>query len=207
MNSIVNFTTLLQAELHDQPPIMARHLDFVHRAGVRLTQLLEGLSRLMSLQKHVVSRQTVSLNGLMQSVADDLYSALERTGGKLEWGTLRTISADPALLLVALQNLVANSVKFSRPGVAPVVEVSATTADNAVEITVADNGIGIPAGQLENIFEVFRRLHARKSYEGNGLGLSNCRSIAEMQHGRITVTSRLSEGSRFVLSLPQPSLA
>ena len=207
VNSIVNFTTLLQTELHDQPPVVARHLNFVHRSGVRLTQLLEGLSRSLNLQKHIVSRERVDLNDLMQSVADNLYAALERTGGKVQWDALPTISADSALLQVALQNLVANSLKFSRPGVAPLIEVSATSAGNSVEISVADNGIGIPEDQFENIFEVFRRLHSRKSYEGNGLGLSNCRSIAELHNGRITVTSELGHGSRFVLSLPQSTPA
>jgi PAS domain S-box-containing protein len=207
VNSIVNFTTLLQTELHDQPPVVARHLNFVHRSGVRLTQLLEGLSRSMNLQKHLVCRERVDLNDLMQTVADNLHAALERTGGKVQWAALPTISADPALLQLALQNLVANSLKFSRPGVAPLVEVSATSAGNTVDISVADNGIGIPKDQFENIFEVFRRLHSRKSYEGNGLGLSNCRSIAELHNGRITVTSELGHGSRFVLSLPQSTPA
>jgi signal transduction histidine kinase len=67
---------------------------------------------------------------------------------------------------------------------------------------VADNGIGMEAQEIGKLFQPFQRLHLRREYEGNGLGLSLCQHIAQTHGGSISVRSVLGEGSRFVVKLP-----
>ena len=106
------------------------------------------------------------------------------------------------------QNLVSNALKFSRPGVAPAVEISAyERADGLVGIRVADNGIGIPANQIDKVFGLFNRAHAEGDYEGSGVGLALCRKIAIAHGGDIAVTSVPGEGTTFHIGLRGATLA
>jgi light-regulated signal transduction histidine kinase (bacteriophytochrome) len=96
-----------------------------------------------------------------------------------------------------LQNLITNAIKFRKKDVAPRINVQAVQANGHWQFTVADNGIGIDPKHNERIFAIFQRLHTRSEYEGSGIGLSNCKKIAELHGGKIWVESRVGEGSHF----------
>jgi PAS domain S-box-containing protein len=205
VNTIVNFSSLL-VEDHgtNLPPNALRYARMVHSGGERMKLLLDDLIDLVRLEKQVVESHAVDLNELFAAVCDDLALAISRVGGRIDSEPLPVIAGDATLLRMALQNLVANGIKFARPGVPPAVRVSCYPAsdDHGHEIRVCDNGIGIPEGQLENIFDVFKRLNPRKQYEGTGLGLSICRRIAQMHGGNVHVSSELGQGSCFTITLP-----
>lgn len=204
MNTINNFAGLLADDpvLADLPGA-SRYLGFVVQGGRRMESLLDDLLNLVRLDQRAVDPQPTDLNLLAGQVRDDLASALQRTGGQLLIGDLPTVAGDPSLLRIALQNLVSNALKFSRPGVPPVVTLSAQSTGSTWSIAVRDNGIGMPADQIDAVFDLFKRLHSRKLYDGTGLGLSICRRIAELHHGRIGVASEPGVGSCFTLVLPQ----
>jgi len=203
LNAIINFSSLLEQQLSGHSAQTDHYLERVTKGGRRLASLLDQLSRFVQLQGASLNIAEVDLDELMRSIAEDLHVRLVKSGGKLEWGALPTVQGDGALLQVAIRNLVSNGLKFARQGVPPVVNVSALLSDHELSISVEDNGMGIPSDQFANIFEVFRRLNSRKAFEGNGLGLANCRRIAELHGGRIEVTSELGQGSRFSLILPR----
>ena len=203
INTIVNFSSLLALDhAADLPAAGRRYLDFVRGGGERMKFLLDDLLGFVRLENYVIDPRPVDLNRLMPLVRDDLAMAISRAGGRVEWDELPVVAGDESLLRIVLQNLVANGIKFARRDVPPVVRVSAAAAGGWHEIRVRDNGIGIPDGQSENVFDMFRRLHTRKQYEGSGLGLSICRRIAEMHAGRIAVAPEPGHGSCFSVSLP-----
>jgi signal transduction histidine kinase len=203
---INNFAGLLAGEsaLTDSPGA-SRYLDFVVQGGRRMESLLNDLLNLVRLDQSTVDWQPVDLNLLAGQVRDDLAMALQRSNGQLLIGELPTVSGDPSLLRIVLQNMVSNALKFSRPGITSVVSLSAQNIGNTWRIEVSDNGIGIPANQLDAVFGMFKRLHSRKQYDGTGLGLSICQRIAELHQGSISATSELGVGSCFTLVLPQPA--
>lgn len=113
------------------------------------------------------------------------------------------ILADPDLLSRAVNNVVGNAIKFSRPGQA--VRVSVIPQDGDVLISVEDSGPGIAEKDLPRIFEKFYRVQSvdTPGKPGSGLGLAYVREIMEAHGGSVTVESRVGIGSRFSLRLPR----
>ena len=112
-----------------------------------------------------------------------------------------TIHADPALTKLLVQNLVDNAVKFSGPDSGPVVVTLETETDQLV-LRVADDGIGIPAGSAEQVFEPFVKLdRARGHGVGYGIGLNLCQRIVQLHGGTIRLLQRESRGTEAVVTL------
>ncbi len=118
------------------------------------------------------------------------------------------VSADRQRLRQILVNLVSNAIKYNRPGGTVTVTCQATSPDQA-SLTVADTGHGIPAADLERIFNPFERLGAEQTaIEGTGIGLPLARAFAEAMHGHLTAASVPGEGTTFTITLPRaPDIA
>lgn len=114
-----------------------------------------------------------------------------------------SVNASSLRLEQALVNLLSNAVKFNRPGGEVWVETR-RTAEGKLQITVADNGIGIPSEDLPRIFERFYRVDKARSRDvgGTGLGLSIVKHIVERMSGSVSVESQLGKGSKFTILLP-----
>jgi two-component system sensor histidine kinase SenX3 len=113
-----------------------------------------------------------------------------------------SIVGDRRQLVSALCNLLENAIKYSDEG--STVEVRTATDGRAVDVMVCDHGIGIPARDLERIFERFYRVDRARSREtgGTGLGLAIVRHVATNHDGEVRVESVEGEGSTFTLRLP-----
>ena len=112
-----------------------------------------------------------------------------------------TAFADPKMLTVLLSNLLENAIRYSPQGGGIVVTGEALD-QGAVRITVADQGIGIPADQLPRVFDRFYRTGQLPGVDGSGLGLYLYCEIARMHGGELSVESVLGQGSTFTLLLP-----
>lgn len=110
--------------------------------------------------------------------------------------------ADPDLLSRAATNLISNAIKYSPSGTR--VTISLHRGASSVSIGVADQGYGIPVGDLNRVFEKFYRVPRVQDADvpGTGLGLALVREIAELHHGSVTVTSEVGAGSTFTLTIP-----
>jgi signal transduction histidine kinase len=113
-----------------------------------------------------------------------------------------SVVADPLRVRQILYNLLSNGVKFTGPG--GEVVVTATAAEDFVQITVADTGLGIPADECGRIFDKFYQVGYTTAgvRQGTGLGLTICKQLVEIQCGRIWVESEPGKGSRFNFTLP-----
>ena len=111
-------------------------------------------------------------------------------------------SADPDILELAITNLLDNAAKYSQGTARITVELEVQKEE--VQIVISDQGIGIPAIDLEHIFERFytvNKAHSRR-LGGAGLGLSIVKTIIQHHDGTITVSSELGRGTRFTITLP-----
>jgi PAS domain S-box-containing protein len=203
INTINNFSALLaDDEALGLPDHARRYLGFVRDGGQRMALLLDDLLNFVRLEKHAIRLEPVNLAVIASQVQSDLNAYLVRSGGSIDVQALPEVIGDPSLLRIVLQNLVSNALKFGVKETPRLVRLSARTEGDFVLLSVADNGIGIPADKLTSIFEMFKRLHSLKEFEGTGLGLSICRRIAELHGGQVSVTSVLGQGSCFTLHLP-----
>lgn len=206
INSINNFSHLID-ELYRPllPHDGQRYLDFVRQGVLRMRDLLDDLLHYVQLDNHQPKSIAVDLNGLMAAVAADLDSAIKRRHAIVEVGPLPAVQADPTLMRLAIQNLVANALKFVAEGVQPRVSVWATQSGEEHAIHIQDNGIGIEPEHHQAIFGVFTRLHSRRQFDGSGLGLSICRRIVDLHGGRLLLNSSPGQGSCFSIHLPKAS--
>lgn len=115
---------------------------------------------------------------------------------------LPTIAADRSSLSEVISNLIDNALKYSNEGGA--VAVSARLKDPAtVEVSIQDNGIGMPSNVVGNLFHKFYRSHrSRETVAGTGIGLYICKAIVESHGGTIGVSSIEGQGSTFSFTVP-----
>jgi signal transduction histidine kinase/ActR/RegA family two-component response regulator len=124
-------------------------------------------------------------------------------------GTVTTLQADERRLKQILVNLLSNAVKFTPEGGEIGLEVRGDIAHQAVHFTVWDTGRGIAPEDMNRVFQPFVQLDSSLSrqYGGTGLGLALVRRMVEMHRGRVSVESKVGQGSRFTISLPCSELA
>ena len=172
------------------------------RVGRTIDDLLE-LSRIEAEEPH--PPEPVPVNLIVAEAVERIRPAAEFRGATIELTEAPrslTILGDRRQLVSAIHNLLDNATKYSEPG--STVEVHSRLVGTNVEIAVRDHGMGIPARDLERIFERFYRVDRARSREtgGTGLGLAIVRHVAGNHAGECRVESREGEGSRFTLSLP-----
>jgi two-component system phosphate regulon sensor histidine kinase PhoR len=183
-----------------------RVLESMQRNSNRLNSLVEDLLTLTRLESGQVqpAYQSIRLDAFFDQLARDWG----RRGGEpaeLEWRAakhLPTLEVDLLRFEQVMLNLLENAVAYSN---APRrLSLQAELAGTRMEIRVADNGIGIPPGDLPNVFERFYRVEKARtrSSGGTGLGLSICKQIIESHGGTIHAESELGRGTTIVLRLP-----
>lgn len=156
------------------------------------------------------------LNQLLENAEAELLPDIEEKKAVIHHDHLPVLDVIPFQIQELFQNLVANSLKYSRPGVPPVINILCEVADAKEQpvletknhlwyykISIADNGLGFEQKYAENIFQMFYRLHNNYSeYPGSGLGLSICKKIAENHDGTIVASGKPGTGSTFTFYLP-----
>jgi PAS domain S-box-containing protein len=138
-----------------------------------------------------------SASDVLQRVLETLEEPIRESGALITHDVLPQIYGNPIRFNRLMQNLIGNGLKFVPAGIAPKIRVTASQDGEFWVFSVSDNGIGIAERHHQQIFEPFKRLHAKSVYNGTGLGLAICRKIVEGFGGTISVRSVEGEGSTF----------
>jgi two-component system, OmpR family, sensor histidine kinase SenX3 len=186
---------------------------FASRMGIESARLSDLVSQIIELSRLQADNPLVHPE--VVDVDEVLTDAVERRRMDAERKRITlTVAGVPGTrvlgsarqLGVAVGNLVENAMVYSDPGARVVVaaHVQARSDDDYVEITVSDNGIGIPAAELERIFERFYRVDYARSRAngGTGLGLAIVKHIAAIHGGEVSVWSQVGQGSTFTIRIP-----
>lgn len=182
------------------------NLRLIVHSGRRLTNLVTDILDFSKLKNEdlILNKKPVQIRQIVSLVIPFCQPLLKNKAVRIQ----NTIPEDIPLVMgdedrlqQIVYNLLGNAIKFTDSGE---VVISAEVDGNAVNVTISDTGIGIPADQLNTVFDGFLQVDAatNRKYEGTGIGLSISRQLVELHDGIITVKSEPGKGSQFSFSIP-----
>jgi light-regulated signal transduction histidine kinase (bacteriophytochrome) len=179
-----------------------RYIFFAVDGVKRMQKLIDGLLAYSRVSRGATF-SAVDMNRACDQALLNLTLAVREAGAVVTRADLPTVFGDETQLTQVFQNLLGNAIKFTKPGEAPRVDVTAGRSGNEWLFSVRDQGIGIDPQYADRIFLIFQRLHSREEYPGTGIGLSLCKRIVERHGGRIWVDSRPGQGATFTFTIPE----
>lgn len=201
LNAMRIHLELLKARLGASQPAVRENVDVIAQEIVRLDRVVQGFLKFVRPEE--VRLAPVDVKALLSDVARLIAPEAARAGARITEDVvpdLPPVSGDAELLQQALTNLVTNAIQAMPKG-GTVTLAARRGPDGAVEIRVADEGIGILPQDLEKVF----RLYYTTKAQGSGIGLSMVYRIVQMHDGRIDVESEVDRGTAMVLTLPAAS--
>ena len=209
LTSVREAATLLRDEVPGVlAPKQARLVEIIAASTDRVLRLVNEILELSRLRAGLlaIDRRNVDIGNLVHRALEQVRPQAEARGLRMESnGAIdgARVLGDEERLLQVLVNLLGNAIKFTPPGGA--VRLGVTAGTDRVEVAVEDTGVGIPPEALPRVFE--RYWQARGTRAGTGLGLAIVKSIVEMHGGRVQAHSSEGKGSRFVVQLPRAEAA
>ena len=203
--NIAGFAQILNKKYRtDLAPNAQEYLDHVLEGVDRFKKVIDALLNFSRNVRAVEKMEMVELDKVVERILRSFTFTISKSKAKIEVGELPMIQANPRLIEQLFQNLIANAIKFKVKDRRTQICIQSEERASDYLITVADNGIGIEADLLEDIFIPFRRLHANHLYDGNGIGLSICKKIIERHNGKIWATSEgENQGTTIYISFPK----
>jgi PAS domain S-box-containing protein len=216
LRKIQNFVTYIILE--DEKTLSETAKYYFQRIGQSANRMQALITDLLTYSNTKSSERTLEdtdLNIIIDEIKEEYK---DNIGGKkltIETMNIGHVNIIPFQFRQLFQNLVSNSVKFSKPQTAAYITIQAETipgnktgnpkltpGTTYCHITYTDNGIGFDPQYSEYIFDVFKRLYTKEEYEGTGIGLAICKRVVENHHGVITATGALNQGARFDIYIP-----
>lgn len=189
------------------------YIDKMQLACERMQNLINDILAFSKLNVEKEVMVFSDINSIIEEVLIDMEFEISEKNAKIEVERIPKLNVHPRLIKPLFQNLISNSLKYSKKEIRPVVKITAkldeplkTPDANQLgkfcRINVEDNGVGFEQEYAEQVFTMFKRLHIGSEYEGTGIGLAICKKIVEQHKGSISVKSVVNKGSTFIISLP-----
>jgi signal transduction histidine kinase/CheY-like chemotaxis protein len=205
LNGVLGMAQVLALDIDDE--VHAGRLKVIRESGESLLAILDGILDLSKIESGGLEIQTQDFDlaeAVRAAIAPFATLALEKGlafGSEIDPLAAGWRRGDPVRLRQVLSNLASNAVKFTEAGR---IDLRVRAAGETVRFEIADTGPGIPEDRLAEIFERFTQADnsATRRFGGAGLGLAICQELVTLMGGRLTVRSRLSEGSAFAFEVP-----
>lgn len=182
-----------------------RYLSHVKEASAYAGQLVDALLDFSRMGRSALQLSEINLGSLVRDLTREV--ALHEKDRAIEWELehpLPSLRADPFLLQVAVRNLLANAVKYTRGRTPARIAIRGVRSPAGNGIEVSDNGVGFQMKYVNKLFGVFQRLHQAEEFEGTGIGLANVRRIVERHGGTVWARGEPGQGATFGFTLPNP---
>jgi signal transduction histidine kinase len=217
LRKILLFNDLISQKLGTaEENFIAEYLEKISYSTRRMKMLVNDLLKYSRNTQSTEDFECVDMNTLLNEVITDLEMDIKKTNAVIRIKPLPELLVLPTQIRQLFQNLLSNSIKFSKPDNAPEIDIFSERIPSELEylsknisrnvfhrIYFRDNGIGFDSKYSEDIFTVFKRLHGHHEIEGTGIGLSICKKIVERHRGTIMAESEPGKGATFVVTLPE----
>lgn len=206
LRMVSSYMTLLQKTLNGN--LTQQQNDFINFAldgAKRMELLIHDMLRLAKVDANPRIEQ-VKTTVVVQEIKMNLEVLMKEKNAMIIHDELPEIMADRTMMLQLFQNIIGNGIKYNE-SLQPTIRIKHRVFTDRVEISIADNGIGIPEHLREKAFQIFQRLHTNREYKGTGIGLAICKKIVESLEGKIHIENNPSGGSIFRIVLPKNVMA
>ena len=218
LRKIMLFSDKILTRLHNK---IDKEADVYFQKIVKASERMQSLvSDLLKFSTHTNDKygfEKTDLNEVLTDVLTDIEHHVQKKDAKIYAENLPVIWAVPTQIRQLFQNLISNSLKFTKKGFVPEIHIKSEKIEGLgmeglnrelvnntfYKIYIRDNGIGFDPKYADDIFVVFKRLHSYHEFEGTGIGLSICKKIVDKHNGQIKAESIPNEGSTFIITLPE----
>ncbi len=202
LRKIANFSEMLAQQYRNQLDERAvRYFGYVTDGAKRMQALINDLLSYSRVGRAEFQLIPASLDDILRGTLDELHTLIKENHAEISHDALPTLKVNPHQMGQLLQNLLTNAIKF-RNEHPPRIHLSARPEGKEWLVAIRDEGIGFDPRYAENIFQVFKRLHAKEQYPGTGIGLAICKKIVERHGGRIWAESEPGRGATFYFTIP-----
>jgi signal transduction histidine kinase/CHASE3 domain sensor protein len=203
-------------DLNNLPDNIKDYISGIRKETIRMQKFITDLLLYSRASKADKTFEFTDLNEILENSKRELSHRIEEKNAIINSaGDLPATNVIPFQIQQLFSNLISNSIKYSKPGTNPIIDVTRELAtgkdipnynddpDSWFHVIVfSDNGIGFDQQYAEKIFTLFYRLHSNNEYTGTGIGLAICKIIAENHKGYITAKGVPGRGSTFRIYLP-----
>lgn len=181
-----------------------RYLDTIIESAFAAGKLVDSLLSFSQMGRRSLRPCGVDLNKMARGLRDLHNEAAP--GRQIVWtiDPLPTVWADPLMIRLAVENLIANAVKYTSGRERAQIHIGAYDENGHTICFVEDNGVGFDMTYVGKLFGVFQRLHRMEEFEGTGIGLANVKRIIERHGGRVWAKGEPNKGATFFFTLPAP---
>ncbi|WP_409460004.1 ATP-binding protein [Stenotrophomonas maltophilia] len=180
-----------------------RFLDTIVESAKSAGTLVDDLLSFSQMGRSTLGRVRLDMAAVVEDVRQSL--ALDYAGRAMQWqiAPLPEVEADPTMIRLVWQNLLANAIKFTRERDATLIEIGHARDAEEDHFFVRDNGCGFDMRYVDKLFGVFQRLHHVEEFEGTGIGLANVRRIIGRHGGRTWAEGEPGKGATLHFTLPR----
>lgn len=201
LRTVLNYIDMIEEDYPEINPEVQMHLASVKSTVKRMSRIVKSLLDFGRLGRNKKMTLT-NVGRLIENVKEDLQNMIQEADAIITvHGKMPEAYTYETELSQLFQNLISNAIKFRKPDISPEIEISCKKLKGFYQFTVSDNGIGIDPKYFDRIFNIFQRLNREEDYEGHGIGLANCKKIAEMHGGKIWVESEPGKGTAFIFTI------
>jgi PAS domain S-box-containing protein len=180
----------------------ARYLMMISEAAKKMSMLIDDLLAFSRVSRAEVRISSVKIGQIVQETIDEVRQDVGERNIAWKIQQLPNWQADGSMLRLALLNLIANAIKFTRPRAQAEIEIGCMPSnDNQIVLFVRDNGVGFDMKYYNKLFGVFQRLHSQETFEGTGIGLATVQRIVHRHGGEIWAEGAVDAGATFYFSL------
>ncbi len=177
------------------------YVDDIVRSTERMDHLIGDLLTLSRVGRKHCEFSLVDMEDVLEDVEFELKKTIESKNAVVHYENAPQIVCQRTWIVEVLKNLIANAIKYNESDI-PLVSITFADIGKYWGVHVADNGIGIGPEHLQDIFQVFNRLHSRDKYEGTGIGLAVVKEVVELHDGRVWVEkSEIGKGTEFIFTI------